>query len=86
MNRSTRRTSKKNIPAHIRAKTEEELEIREHFGHLWEILGQHASRDVWSIITNDLKKADLLVWRSMANRERDIKLYAHRYMRKSETS
>lgn len=44
-----------------RIQSEEEIDVRESFGRMWEILGQQVSEEVWSIVTDDLKKADLLL-------------------------
>ena len=56
---SNRSLKKMSFPA--RVQTEEEIDIRDHFGHMWEILGQDVSEEIWAIITNDLEKADLVL-------------------------
>jgi len=63
-----------------RVQTEEEIDIREHFGRMWEILGQHVSEEMWSIIINDLEKADLLLC-PKARRARNASILKHNAIR-----
>lgn len=60
---------------HARIQSEEEIDVRESFGRMWEILGQQVSEEVWMIVTDDLGKADLILCPE-ARRARNKKIRA----------